>query len=140
MQRPPDDPGRRGAVAIIVREEKLLVIRRSQSVVAPGAFCFPGGHIEGQESEREALVRELREELDVEINPLRQVWRSVTPWKVQLSWWLADMANGQQPRANPAEVESVHWYTAAEMARLDDLLTSNQEFLDLVISGEIRLQ
>ena len=139
MEKPPDDPGRRGAVAIILREEKMLVIRRSQEVVAPGAFCFPGGGLEGRESQREALVRELREELDVEIRPVRRIWQSVTPWKVELGWWLAEMADDQRPRPNPAEVESVHWFTPTEMAQLDELLPSNQEFLELVIGGEIRL-
>ncbi len=139
MQKPPDDPGRRGVVAIIARGERLLVIRRSGSVVAPGTFCFPGGGIEGNESEQEALVRELREELAVSVRPLRRIWRSVTPWKVRLGWWLVEIEGEENPLANPAEVESVHWYTAAEMARLDDLLPSNRQFLELVNRGEIGL-
>ncbi len=37
-----DAPRRRGAVGVIVREGALLVIRRSQRVVAPGAFLLSG--------------------------------------------------------------------------------------------------
>ena len=78
-------PERRGVVAVVVRDGRFLVIRRSQQVVAPGAFCFPGGGIEPGETEEAALVRELREELDVLVRPIRLVWRSLTPWNVALA-------------------------------------------------------
>ena len=126
----PDDPGRRGAVAIIRRGPKLLVIRRSATVVAPLTYCFPGGGIEPGESEEAALVREVREELGVTIRPLRRVWQCVTAWKVELAWWLADLDAAAVPVPNPAEVDSIVWVTPAEMARLPGLLQSNQVFLE----------
>lgn len=126
----PDDPGRRGAVAIIRRKAKLLVIRRSATVVAPLTYCFPGGGIEPGESEETALVREVREELGVTIRPLRRVWQCVTAWKVDLAWWLADLDALAIPVPNPSEVDSIVWVTPAEMARLPGLLQSNQVFLE----------
>ena len=125
----PDDPGRRGAVAIIRRGAKLLVIRRSATVVAPLTYCFPGGGIEPGESEEAALAREVREELGVTIRPLRRVWQCVTAWKVDLAWWLAELDAAAVPVPNPAEVDSIVWVTPAEMARLPGLLQSNQVFL-----------
>ncbi len=135
----PDDPGRRGVVAIIPRAGRLLVIRRSRRVVAPRVYCFPGGGIEGDETDEQALLRELREELGVAIRPRRRLWQCVTPWKVQLSWWLAELPASAVPVPNTAEVESVHWLTVEEMAALPDLLESNRRFLELVQRGEIRL-
>lgn len=132
-------PRRRGAVAVICRRERLLVIRRSQQVVAPGAYCFPGGAIERDESEERALVRELREELDVEVKPLRRLWQSVTPWQVELAWWSAELSAAALPRPAPAEVESCHWLTLAEMAVLPELLESNRQFLAAIARGEIHL-
>src|SRR6516162_4199427 len=82
---------RRGVVAVVVRQGRLLVIRRSQSVVAPGTVCFPGGGIEPGESELDALVREIGEELGSRAVLIRPLWRSVTPWNVALSWWLAEL-------------------------------------------------
>ncbi|MBN2475710.1 MAG: NUDIX domain-containing protein [Pirellulales bacterium] len=135
----PDDPGRRGAVAIVVRDGRMLVIRRARTVVAPLTYCFPGGGIEADESEEAALIREFREEIGVTVRPLRRIWRCVTAWKVQLSWWLADLATDAVPVANPAEVESIHWCAPAEMLRLSALLPSNREFLELVQRGEIEI-
>ncbi|HEX7375700.1 MAG TPA: NUDIX domain-containing protein [Pirellulales bacterium] len=132
-------PRRRGAVAVICRQRRLLVIRRSQQVVAPGAYCFPGGAIECQESEEQALVRELREELNVAVKPLRRLWQSVTPWQVELAWWSAELSADAVPRPAPAEVESCHWLTLGEMAALPELLESNRHFLAAVARGEIVL-
>jgi 8-oxo-dGTP diphosphatase len=131
---------RRGAVAILMREERLLVIRRSYLVVAPRAFCFPGGGIEGEESEAEALVREIQEELGVAILPRQCVWRSVTPWGVDLAWWRAEFVGQCEVCPNPAEVESVHWHTPAEMAALPGLLESNRLFLEALAAGKLKLE
>ncbi|NUQ62193.1 MAG: NUDIX domain-containing protein [Pirellulales bacterium] len=139
MSRHREKARRRGAVGVVVRAGKLLVIRRSQFVVAPGRYCFPGGAIEAAESEEEALVREIREELNVEIRPQRRIWRSVTPWNVELAWWLGQLADGAEPVPNQAEVESVHWYTPAGMTRLAGLLESNLAFLDALSAGEVSL-
>jgi 8-oxo-dGTP diphosphatase len=133
----PDDPGRRGAVAVVIRGGRMLVIRRSRQVVAPGVYCFPGGGIEDGESEEEALVREFREEVGVTVHPRRKVWECVTAWKVRLSWWLGEIAADAVPTPNPREVESVHWMTPEEMAAQPELLASNREFLDMILRGEI---
>ena len=105
------EPGRRGAVGVVFRAGRMLVIRRAENVAAPGAYCFPGGGIEGNEADEEALVREIREELGVEVRPVKPLWRSVTPWQVDLSWWLADLDDPEGLRPNPAEVQSVCWVT-----------------------------
>src|SRR3954469_15545864 len=87
----PVAPPRRGVVAVVMRGEQFLVIRRSQHVRAPGMHCFPGGTIEPGESEAEALCREMLEELQLAARPQRLLWRSVTPWKTELAWWLAEI-------------------------------------------------
>ncbi len=130
-------PIRRGAVAVIVRAERYLVIRRSQTVSAPGFYCFPGGGIEVGESESEAVIRELQEELGIVVAPIARVWRSVTPWRIDLAWWLAEMADDAIITPNPDEVESAHWFTAGEILELPKLLTTNREFILGVIGGEI---
>ncbi|MGA2064416.1 MAG: NUDIX domain-containing protein [Thermoguttaceae bacterium] len=136
----PDQPGRRGAVAVIPRDDRVLVIRRSRSVVAPLTYCFPGGGIEEGESEQSAVVREVREEIGVVVRPVRRLWQCVTPWKVELAWWLAEMPAQAVPAANPAEVESIHWVTPGQMAQLPGLLESNRLFLDLLRRGDICLE
>lgn len=139
VEKPQQPAQRRGAVGVIVRQSRLLIIRRSQFVPAPLKYCFPGGGIEPGETEEQALVREIREELAVPVTPVRRVWQSVTSWGVDLAWWLADLPSEHQPVPAPAEVASVHWYTPAEMAGLSQLLESNRQFLAALARGEISL-
>jgi 8-oxo-dGTP pyrophosphatase MutT (NUDIX family) len=128
-----------GAVAVIAQQGKLLVIRRSQHVVAPGYFCFPGGGLEPGETETEALVRELREELNCEITPTRRLWENVSRWRIHLAWWQATLVEGTSVVPNPLEVETVHWLTPAEIASLPNVLDGNREFVGSLLRGEIPL-
>ena len=126
----------RGVVAVVPRGGKLLVIERSQLVRAPGMFCFPGGGIEAGESEADAVVRELLEELALHAVAARQLWTSITPWNVALSWWLAHVEPDAAPVPFAAEVASFHWLSVAEIRGRSKLLASNLDFLAAWERGE----
>ncbi|MGO1198263.1 MAG: (deoxy)nucleoside triphosphate pyrophosphohydrolase [Dermabacteraceae bacterium] len=53
--------------AVIVRGEQILIARRAPGRSAARLWEFPGGKIEPDESPQQALVREVREELGVDI-------------------------------------------------------------------------
>lgn len=61
------------AAAVIERPGEFLLACRPEGKPYPGYWEFPGGKIEPGESPREALVRELREELGIEATEL-------SPW------------------------------------------------------------
>ena len=53
--------------AAIQRDGRFLVARRTRPADVAGRWEFPGGKVEPGETEERALVREIREELGVEI-------------------------------------------------------------------------
>lgn len=53
--------------AIIEHEGKVLAAQRAEGMSLSLKWEFPGGKIDGDETEIEALIREIREELNVEI-------------------------------------------------------------------------
>lgn len=131
---------RTGAIAVIRSEKLFLVIERSQTVTAPGMFCFPGGGVEQGEEESHAVVRELNEELGlVDTEPIRCLWQSQNGRGTHLKWWLTVIREGSGIIPNPAEVASCHWWTLEQMLSEERLLTSNREFLDALRRGEFTL-
>ncbi len=138
-EQPEGNGPRRGVAAVVLRGQRFLVIERSAYVVAPGAFCFPGGTIEPTEAEEQTLVREFREELGATIRPVRRVWQSTTPWGVELAWWLGQLEERAELVPNPREVASTHWLTRDEMLARAELLESNRHFLAALAAGQIVL-
>ena len=53
------------AVAIIIKDNKVLLIRRVKE--GKEYFVFPGGGVEQGESDKQAVVREIKEELGLNI-------------------------------------------------------------------------
>ena len=56
----------RVVAAIIIHEDKIFATQRGYGEFKDG-WEFPGGKIEPGETSKEALVREIKEELDIEI-------------------------------------------------------------------------
>lgn len=64
-------------VGVILRKDgHFLMGERTEGKVYAGYWEFPGGKVEHGESPREALVRELHEELGIDVHEL-------APWQVQ---------------------------------------------------------
>ena len=53
--------------AVILHQDKILLAQRKRDKFMGGRWEFPGGRIEENESAREALAREILEELGVEV-------------------------------------------------------------------------
>lgn len=65
---PAAGPERYTACGWLVRGERVLLERRPDDArVSPGVWDVPGGHLERGESATDAMRRELREELGVEV-------------------------------------------------------------------------
>ena len=103
--------------AVIVacqRNGRWLLIRRSQHVSAPGKVGFPGGALEQGEQEADAVIREMHEELSVEVRPIARVWRFDFPTSpMTLFGWQAELLS-DTVEPNYQEVAEVMWLTVEE--------------------------
>lgn len=57
------------ACALIDPDNKILLAKRPEGKQLAGLWEFPGGKLEENETPEEALVRELKEELDIQVQP-----------------------------------------------------------------------
>jgi 8-oxo-dGTP diphosphatase len=97
------------AAAVIERPGEFLLAQRPEGKPYPGYWEFPGGKIEPGESPREALARELEEELGIRVG-------QATPWitrvyaythaTVRLHFWRVTAWDGE-PR--PLEDQAIRW-------------------------------
>lgn len=61
----------------IIENSKVYICQRSEDMEIPLKWEFPGGKIKGQETDEEALKREISEELECEIVIGREIANSV---------------------------------------------------------------
>ena len=62
--------------AIIERDDKILLAQRPEHADQPGMWEFAGGKVESSETQPQALIRELREELGIEAPSPRTITRT----------------------------------------------------------------
>jgi 8-oxo-dGTP diphosphatase len=66
----------RVVAALISRGDRILIQKRPEGSARAGLWEFPGGKTEAGESDEEALARECREELGVDIGVGACVWQN----------------------------------------------------------------
>ena len=131
MSRPRQEDGRVHGVVVACRKEdgKWLCIRRSASVTAPLKVCFPGGAIEAGESQESAVIREMREELGMDVIPKKCVWRWDSPTTELTLWgWTAGFEKAEI-RPDPAEVAEILWLSSEEASSHPDAMPTNRSFM-----------
>ena len=100
--------------AAIVADGRVLGCERAEPPESAGRWEFPGGKVEPGESELDALVRECREELDVEIEVGDRVGTDVplAHGRALLKVWLARLVTGEP---QPLEHASLRWLSVDEL-------------------------
>ncbi|MEZ7515002.1 (deoxy)nucleoside triphosphate pyrophosphohydrolase [Flavobacterium frigidarium] len=84
--------------AIITVKNKILVTQRSEKMKLPLKWEFPGGKIEGNESEIDCIKREIREEINIEIKIIQKLPNSNYDYgnfKINLIPFLANYVSGK---------------------------------------------
>lgn len=97
----------------------ILIAKRADHAHQGGLWEFPGGKCESAEEPRQALVRELHEELGIAVVECRPYWQGAHDYpdkSVLLDfWWVSDF------RGDPSGMEGqpVRWVARDELGQYD---------------------
>ena len=122
------------SAALIFRNGRLLITQRPAAAHLGGLWEFPGGKRESDETFEQCLVREIREELGVEIS-IGRLFESVThtyPEKtVHLKFFVCRLPHGEPQALGCADLKwaarselSDHAFPAADTRLLEKLQNS----------------
>ncbi len=105
--------------AILIQEQRILAVRRSNSMSRPGKWEFPGGKMETGETAEECIVRELQEELAIRvevIQPLTPSQFNYPDISIQLLPFLVRKLSGD---IQLREHDACMWVSPSELFQLD---------------------
>lgn len=84
--------------AIIFFDKKILVTQRSEKMKLPLKWEFPGGKLEDGESEIDCIKREIKEEINIEIEILEKISNSIYDYgtfKINLIPFISKYVSGE---------------------------------------------
>lgn len=116
--------------AAVLRDSRVLASRRTAPPHLAGLWEFPGGKVEAGESEQQALVRELREELGCEavvgerVGPDLPLGTTAVlrVWTATISGEPALVDHDEHRWLTAAELDSVPWIPV-DLPLVDELRT-----------------
>lgn len=106
--------------AVIEHEGRILACRRNPDRAAGGKWEFPGGKVEPGELPEEALIREIREELAVEILVAERISTDDT-WTdgriIRLECFRASLVSAAP--SHSMDHDRLGWFSPPELTALD---------------------
>lgn len=105
--------------AVIVRDGRVFAARRGTGKPMAGYWEFPGGKVEPGEGQREALARELREELLIDVNVgehLTTATDNSGSVIIELATYLCEVTSESPMLTEHAEAR---WVEPADLRQLD---------------------
>jgi 8-oxo-dGTP diphosphatase len=107
------------AVALIDPENRVLIAQRPDGKSMAGLWEFPGGKVEANETPEDALIREIREELGIElcrpcIAPFSFASHAYETFHLLMPHYICKTWDGD---ITPREGQKVEWVRALHLSR-----------------------
>lgn len=108
-----------GVAAILNEEKKILIDKRLPEGLMANLWEFPGGKIEKNETVEDCIKREIKEELDLEIEVgehLITINHNYSKFTVTLIVHICKVLKGE---AKPIEAQEVRWVDISDLNQFE---------------------
>jgi 8-oxo-dGTP diphosphatase len=105
--------------AIIFHKDRILVTQRSATMPLPLKWEFPGGKVEAEETAEQSLVREIKEELDLDVKVVSALSPTIHKYgtkTIRLIPFVCRIVSGE---ITLHEHQEYRWLKADELLSLD---------------------
>lgn len=122
--------------AIILKDKKILVTQRSEKMKLPLKWEFPGGKLEINETEIDCIKREMREELNIEIEISKKLSNNIhdySNFKINLIPFLVNYISGEIKLAEHVDYKLLEKPELLDLDWAEADLPIVEEFLKLEI-------
>ena len=120
--------------AIIKKEDKYFSVQRGPNGEVANKWEFPGGKIEANETHQEALVREIKEELNIEISVdsyLMTVYHEYNTFYLTMHAYECSIINGEIKMLE--DQKNYAWLNPSEMLSYD-FAEADKPIIEKIIS------
>ena len=110
---------------LVNNDNQILLSQRTADKSFPGQWEFPGGKIESSETAHEALIRELKEELGIDIDNsylFKTIEHYYDSFKANIEFFLVDSWSGE---LSGEEGQLVRWFSVRDLRDLPILAADN---------------
>lgn len=130
---PPRPPKRDVVSAVLERDGRFLLGKRSPHKTAGGYWCPITGGVEAGEAQAEAMVREVREETGLVVRAVAKVAECDThDGRCVMHWWRVLSLDDAPARLENDEHTELAWVTLDEMKRLSPVFPTDVEIFERV--------
>ena len=128
---------RHAVVAIIQKSGKFLFIERSDYIeAASGYWCPVSGRVQENETQEEALCREVKEEVGLEVTAVKKVAEILShDEQFVLHFWTTDIVAGEAGISS-REVAAIAWVTLAELRQLQPTFEEDVEVFEKLFATQ----
>ena len=131
------------AVYLFLRKDnQILLSRRFQTGFADGQYSFVSGHLEGDETLREAMIREAKEEANIDLNlddlkmihTLHRSSKNNDKERIDI-FFRAQKWNGEIKNMEEDKCDDLGWFTLDDLP--DNIVPYVRQTLENILEGKI---
>lgn len=126
----------RVVAALVQRDGRVLITRRKHGSDFGGYWEFPGGKVESGETDKQALVRELLEEMDFIVEPLEIVYSKVLEYERFILDFHLYNCRSEDQEIFLHGIQDYAWIETGDLAKYD-FPPADTEVVALISAGQL---